>query len=541
MAETVDPETPDDGDYAQFEVDDCDASSESTINDPDSSSSDTESDEDDTLQLHEVWQLSLQRGMADGMVAVSDPASVTVTDPETGFAAAEAAEEQELRPVPPRALERLQTSLAGPWSTSNRGVRLWTCAGAYHGFVAAYLVIKLIDQIYDPDMWLLQLMCLPVWGGIGVIAGECTTMLGRALLDVGGDTKEQLLAPGDKPAGRTNFKFMISLLHSQVSNPVAAEVERKVLIARTLAWGWMIIVALCYLNMLMVFSSTPTTDMLPFRGIGWPEKVLCWIGVACCWPCALLITGWLLFINVPCLVVSDRIRRDARRVGSLSETRTGGTLQRVDWDSVTLALQTAHEDTVRLGAILRPPLQMLLAIPMLAGSWWLALGCTPQSGVDPRSPVIGVLVPNQVFILGALLLIVLGLWPLYAPAAITTACDELVEAIRKLPQAEGCEPLESGHAATDESGSPTSKGEGVVDVEQGAAAAAAAAAAAGSDAAAGIQRLLQFAAELNQGQGLGFMLRGKRIGTAFVTRTLRLAFGYTVALVAVLLLCQRLL
>jgi hypothetical protein len=229
-------------------------------------------------------------------VAVSDPASVTVTDPETGFAAAEAAEEQELRPVPPRALERLQTSLAGPWSTSNRGVRLWTCAGAYHGFVAAYLVIKLIDQIYDPDMWLLQLMCLPVWGGIGVIAGECTTMLGRALLDVGGDTKEQLLAPGDKPAGRTNFKFMISLLHSQVSNPVAAEVERKVLIARTLAWGWMIIVALCYLNMLMVFSSTPTTDMLPFRGIGWPEKVLCWIGVACCWPCALLITGWLLYV-----------------------------------------------------------------------------------------------------------------------------------------------------------------------------------------------------------------------------------------------------
>lgn len=515
-----------------------DASSESTINDvhSDVDTDDGSDDEEQSVpqpQLREVWEKQLSFDARaredDEEEPVGSQRAVWQLELQQSVEHARRtdavkAEAPDLRPVSPRVLMHLQTSLAGPLSTGTRTVRLWTCAGsAMNGFVAAYLGICLMNQLYNPDMWIFQVTALPMWGGIGVLAGEYTTLLGRALLDVRGEAKEKLLAePGStesaagahqaRPSRGTNFQFLLYLLKSPVSAEVFAQVERKLMITRLLAGALALLFIFLYSCMFLSFMSTPTADMLPLRGIGRLEKLLCLVGASCCWPTGMLVSGWLLFIKVPCLVVSDRIQRDARRVSCLSDGSRCVTLQQHDVEAVEQALQTAHEHTARLGAILQPLLELLLCLPVIGGSWWLALGCTDfEAGMDPKSPVHDVmhLVPHQLFLGGTALLIILGIWPLYGPGVVSTACDELVAAVRALA------PPKQQVAAP---------GSSQTDCE---------AALEETKAIAQVHTLVQYAMGLNDGQGLGFTLRRKRIGAMFVNGAMRLAFAFVTVLALV--------
>lgn len=237
-----------------------DDSSESTINDAQSSDLQTsESDEEydgaaaatrqeqerDRQPLHEAWQHQLQQAAALSACDPEQPSQqlggVWQLELQQSVEHARSAEvvkveEEELRPVCPQVLTHLQVSLAGPLSSGKRGVRMWTCAGsALNGFIASYLSILFMNQLYDPGMWFLQLTILPVWGGIGVLAGEYTALMGRALLDVGGAVTEKLLvapAPAESrrssadqlPPSGTNFRFLLELLKSPVSAEVGAQV-----------------------------------------------------------------------------------------------------------------------------------------------------------------------------------------------------------------------------------------------------------------------------------------------------------------------------
>lgn len=515
-------------------VEEEDAASEWMINDEYSSSSD-----DEPQLLDKVWQRKLGRN-TDAFAAVSGPQLT-----QDGVTAAPAqkhlepeAEVEQLRPVPPQVLGQMRASLAGPWCDSTRtnlAVRLWTFVGCNHSFIAGYLTWQSIEQTYDDDYSVLQLLAVPVFGGIGVIGGECTVLLGRALADVGGDgsNREQLLAPGDdaadgggkhaeSSAGADNFKFLVSLLNSSVSPAVADELQQKLLVAKSLSWVWMLLILSCYFGFFIEFAViTPGPESLPLRGVGWLECVLPWIGALCCWPCGMLVTGWLLFIQVPCLVVSDRIRQDARRVERMAESSATPMSPDV-WDSLKLTLQTAHEYTVRLGLVLRPPLQLLLCMPVLVGSWWFVLSVTPSTGLDPRAPVAFLFeyFPPAFYIFGALTTWCIGVWPLYAPAEISTACDELAGAIEGL-QHRGVK------------GQPQQKQQQTEDDRENGQVVPAADLLR-------IDGLVKFAADLNDGQGLGFTLRRKRIGVAFVERTLWLLFVNVLICFIVALLCQKL-
>ena len=369
------------------------SSDEDSLNDPEdsASSSDDEHEADAVAVLHEVWQAELRgpnkndasepgalragglapAGAIDG---ARSPRSGPKTDWARGVAAADplsrfgSPEDDELQAVPADALTRLSCSLAGPRSSQDWSVRLWTAFGSYHGISGGYLAYRILQNGHGTGLmytWL-QLSVIPVWGFSSVIIGECTLQMGRALLvddaPLPGGKSEGLLGNGSRATpsarARTNFTYALGLLRSSITEGTAERITRKVLLARVLTWSLIFVIVMCYIGMLRLFFADPTPGNLPLIGVGIFEKVLAIVSIFCCYPTGMLISGWLLFITVPCLVVSDRIRRQARRVRSMREQG------QVDWDALVAAIQMAHEDTLRLGAILRPPLQMFRESPL---------------------------------------------------------------------------------------------------------------------------------------------------------------------------------
>ena len=105
--------------------------------------------------------------------------------------------------------------------------------------------------------------------------------------------------------------------------------------------------------------------------------------------------------------------------------------------------------------------------------------------VDDRSATKGLqeVFPPAFYFANATAMVVLGFWPLYAPASMTTACDDLIDAIKDLR----CLATQLRSAAE----------------------------------LARIVGLTQHASELNRGVGLCFTLSGLRIDERFVTNALR--------------------
>lgn len=116
-------------------------------------------------------------------------------------------------------------------------------------------------------------------------------------------------------------------------------------------------------------------------------------------------------------------------------------------------------------------------------------------GIDPTSPVRDVyerLFPPWFFFVAGAAAAALGFYPLIPLAAISTACDELVEKISE---------LRSDGSATNGTGSSTGTPT--------------------ADDLVRIDGLVQFASELNHCQGIGVVLNRRRIDSRFIRRILR--------------------
>ena len=187
------------------------------------------------------------------------------------------------------------------------------------------------------------------------------------------------------------------------------------------------------------------------------------------------------------------------------------------------ALAQAHEDAVRLGAILRPTTATYLCIALPVSAWWIALGATSRqgasvlcecctlpillarvvthtcgcavgnvAGIDPMSPALDVyerFFPPWFFFVGAAAAAALGFSPLMPLATISTACDELVSEINSYGS------VVNGTGSS--TGTPT------------------------ADDMVRINGLVTFASELNRCQGIGILLNRQRIDSRFVKRILR--------------------
>lgn len=210
------------------------------------------------------------------------------------------------------------------------------------------------------------------------------------------------------------------------------------------------------------------------QGLHLDEQLFVFLGIVACPISGIICSGWLLFIFVPCLVAEERIRQQTARIRS-KNARTA------DYDDIMGAIQSVHETTVRLGALLSPPLLGIMFCCLMIGGFWMMIALAPPPQ-DADSWALEYL-PPWLLVLGVAMMYIGGLYPLFAAANVTGACEEMASAINELRGAKGPD----GRVVLT---SP----ENLTRID-------------------GLRRYLR---ELNRHQGLGFSLRRKRITSTFV-------------------------
>ena len=251
-----------------------------------------------------------------------------------------------------------------------------------------------------------------------------------------------------------NFNFMTHLLKSKISEATALEIVESVRQSRKhgiptvtrfpgtsltdcLAFAG----ALCVLYLMMIFMCY-FFMLLGIRMADertWENVFSQFLAVAgmCLCPCtAMVISSWLLFIKVPCMVVTDHIRMSARQIALVDPTRA----TKVDWNGCMSTVYRAHESTVRLGRVLAPALTVTQAVLALAALWFVICGITPRDTIDVASgpgAALTLFFPSQVFYLFSSVMTIGALWPMFGPAEMTLACDELMAAVHGLKMGVG--------------------------------------------------------------------------------------------------------
>ena len=73
-------------------------------------------------------------------------------------------------------------------------------------------------------------------------------------------------------------------------------------------------------------------------------------------PMLITITGWLLFLTIPSLIVCDDIERNTGRIIRLARKRR---IRQPEWDGVMRSVHRANEGTKRLSSLLGPAIKMI--------------------------------------------------------------------------------------------------------------------------------------------------------------------------------------
>ena len=437
--------------------------------------------------------------------------------------------------LPPSTMRALQLALAGPpqlqrlpcCSLAGR-VRAWASTGPLAAGTLGGLAVLVLCTSCGAPLWTqIGWAGLFVWIIVGVNICESAQQMAFAvvgmlqaspdLLQPSDALDEPLNDEADSPRWATaepqrelsQFVFMERLLRSRVSSPVAKSVKRVVKLAVTQCSVFVLLIEACFLGMGMYFRSMlrqPDEDG-DSQSTMW---MLCSIfGAAVSTPvCGAIGCGFLLFFKIPCAVAVDRIHQQTRRI-------QGMTAATADWNAVMGAVQQSHETTVRLGALLRPPLTSFHLVGLLAGCWWFVCAIAPRTNVPPTHPLSVYFLPEFFFV--AIIMVCVGaVWPLYYPAAMTQACDELLSTITRLRTVEV-----EGHptAARAASAAAAARPEHRGAVRAGLMRQKAFALASPNNLIR-IEGICRYASELNRGQGLGFCLRRVLITNAFVTTTL---------------------
>eukprot|EP01046_Picozoa_sp_COSAG06_P034957 COSAG06_NODE_3708_length_4993_cov_33.759297_3_plen_599_part_00 len=216
-------------------------------------------------------------------------------------------------------------------------------------------------------------------------------------------------------------------------------------------------------------------------------------------PCAVIVAGWLIFLKAPCVIVCDRIKFSAARVRQM-------TSETADYDAIMGYIQEAHELTVRLGVLLSPPLLgCSLMCTGVALQWVFAASMVQYAESNHLDGWIGPtgesLVPHMPVPawFGCAFVVIQGpVWPLFAGASATIACDELVEAVAALRTSTNAAVLHRHRHASVGNGEPT--------VAAGAGAGAVIKMASPENLVR-ITGLMHFSQDVNRGAGVGFLLQ----------------------------------
>ena len=195
----------------------------------------------------------------------------------------------------------------------------------------------------------------------------------------------------------------------------------------------------------------------------------------------LQLSGWLVYLQVPSAIGCDLIQQSTRNVQNMARGSS------CSWNQVMAYLQSAHETSLCLSALLSPVIiaNMLISGGMIA--LWLGTGLAPRTKL-PEDSWLVVWVPQWVLYFAMLCFYVNAILPLFVGARCSRACDELVEAIAS---------LRATAAAGESSCAGERRSQGIryasaYDLVQ-------------------LNGILQYGCELNRSQGVGFTLLSRRM------------------------------
>ena len=417
-----------------------------------------------------------------------------------------------------RLLKFLHLSLAGTPRSSGRRplvVRLWASAPTVIGLIASYLLLLGTFDLRPP------------WGPYSVAASfaylaghfsitECTMIMAQTMpqprADGGNAFLTQGMAGGAGLAGLTKAgtdrqkeEFMELLLATRVTETCAAEVR-----------GWLI---KSYINVIPVMSalwymiSTLQYDLPETSTSGYFVQLLAtgvyWL---CTLPFTMILSGWLLYMHVPCVIVRERIRQMTAVVRDMRGSER-------NYNVVMNMVQDAHESTLRLSALVTPTMAVNAGISFSCASFMLVGSVLPRpecdrlqvhqpAGCGPAvDGVANLTAPHAwqqmaffeitrpwVFATLSICFFINTLIPLLSAANTSAAVDELIDAVGTLRYelTNGNGP--GGAAVNEQATLVMSPPMNLLRVD-------------------GLQ---QYAAELNSGQGLGFTFFKIRIDKNWV-------------------------
>ena len=332
-----------------------------------------------------------------------------------GEGSAGSSQEEPMR-VPDDILTNLRRFLLPGASQSRWRLRLYATSFTVVGTVAGFLGMRNIQRALANEtleyggFWsFLQAETLINQALVGMVATECTVVLGEAVLSA-------TTPPGERDGTAAESSFYLSkLLHSEVSRSVYTQIDRRTRLC--FAQATLLVVAL--ISLPMRTAITALTSGVELGADLWASYVcmmVVWV------PVLFIFAGWLLFFQVPMIVVGDHIARIASGVQALSRHS-----RPINFDALTRSVCHAHDLQRHLSALLAPLLKTVVLLACLMAEHFTLLAIAPRRGIGPA-----VLPQRWHFAIAAMLFVLALGWPLRGAAATTRECAQLTTAISAL-------------------------------------------------------------------------------------------------------------
>lgn len=423
-------------------------------------------------------------------------------------------------------LKFLHLSLAGTPRSSGRSplvVRLWTSSTTALGAVGAYFMLGAAARPDSPVFWrtYASIAAFGLFAGFLCIA-ECTWVMAQTIPQSGAVSDSSSVSQGltdggdgDRPmftkalTDHQKAEFVWLLLTTRVCKPCAAEVR-----------GWLmksyVNVFPCVAMLWYIFRTgqLSLSELRSDENSSTGRLAVAVYGV-CIVPTTMILSGWLLYMHVPCIIVRERISQMVAAVRDMSGDQR-------NFDVVMSMIQDAHESTLRLSALLTPAMVVNACLSLTVTSFMVVISTLPQPDchrlqvekpegcgeaeigvtnltVPHAWQELGIVVwPWWVFTTLAVVFFINILIPLLSAASTSVAAGELVDAVGRLRY------QHRANIAACIGGNAAGVGQQVKPVMTV------------PEDLIRVNGLQQYAAELNGGQGIGFTLLKRRIDKAWV-------------------------
>lgn len=398
--------------------------------------------------------------------------------------------------------------LTGPaWCCMNVRIRapMWAASVTGLAFCAAFMLKTFNTALTDSStLWISigyfgAALCF-VAGGLMTNTVYMMALAMQQAVGGGGTGTSESLNP--RP-GASQAWFLQALLSSAMITPKAvAKIETMKKEAIMIAAFPAVLFSAIVIGLFVVFvagddpadvthnsselgSREPTT---PFSGWSTARELLLFVSALVLMiPSAACYCGFRLFIQIPVVVTVDLIEQSTKQLKELESAPR----ELTQYDGAITSIQNAHELTVRLSALLGPPLLANIGVWTCFVLVWATAAVAPRTTLPPDS-MLNTIFPPWGLLLGTNGFVLLGLWPLFEAAQASSACDNLLAATSVLRE----HPAEADDVPQERV--PMVPPDDLVRLD-------------------GLQR---YAAELNRSQGFGFTLRKHRVTQRHTARTI---------------------